>query len=252
MKRHDKIITAPWAKQFGTLAYSLLHHGLPRRSTTVYKGRNRVEKINDCGREVCIKSFKIPHLVNRIVYGNFRASKAQRSFEHAIMLRNLGFNTPEPLAYAEEGKLLFGHSYYVCQYLPDFKDIRVLDHLDDNELAIMADDLGKLMARLHDHGIWMKDFSQGNILYRRTPKDRFDFYLVDINRMKFGEKSHKRLMQNFKAVTEYDSFLRMLARAYARHARLDETATEKEAFDVRKKFLKDGKRKQSLKRIIGK
>lgn len=248
--RGETIITAPWAKQFGTLAYSLIKNGMPRRTTLIYKGRNRVERLNDSGRDVCIKAFKIPHIINRIIYGNFRTGKARRSFEHAIKLRNLGFNTPEPLAYAEEGGFLFGRSYYVCQYLPDFSEIRDLSMLTDSQLSTMADDLGKLIHRLHDAGILMKDFSQGNILYRITPKGHFDFYLVDINRMEFNVKNHNKLMQNFKAVTESDRFLDMLARSYARHAGRSEKVTVDEARKVRNKFLQAAERKRIIKKIF--
>lgn len=248
--RGDVIKTASWAPQFGVLAHGLLTRGLPWRSTIIYNGRNHVARVHDSGREVCIKAFKVPHIINRFVYGNLRTGKARRSFEHAIRLRNLGFNTPEPLAYAEEGGLLFGRSYYVCQYLPDFSDIRDLSKLDEHSLATMADELGALMARLHDSGIWMKDFSQGNILYRRTPKGGFDFYLIDINRMEFGVTDHRHLMQNFKAVTESPRFLDMLARAYARHARLPEGVTVLEARRVRARFLASAARKKVIKRIL--
>lgn len=243
--------TAPWAPQFGTLAHSLAHNGLPRRATVIYRGRNTVVKAYDSGREICIKEFKVPHIVNRVIYGRFRDGKAQRSFEHAILLRNLGFNTPEPMAYAEQGGMFFGKSYYVCQYLPEFSDIRDLSGLGTEDRRIMADDLGLLMARLHEAGIWMKDFSQGNILYRRTPKGHFDFYLVDINRMEFNVTDHRKLMSNFKAVTEDDQLLDSLARAYARHRRLSKEITVKEARAVRRRFLVSAARKQRLKRLLG-
>lgn len=244
--------TASWAPQFGTLAYSLINHGLPRRCTTIYNGRNRVVRFYDSGRDICVKDFKIPHIFNRIIYGNFRASKARRSFEHAIILRNHGFNTPEPLAYSEQGGLLFGHSYYISQYLPDFSDIRDLSKFSSKDLAIMADDLARLMARLREAGIWMKDFSQGNILWQRTAKGNFDFYLVDINRMDFNVTDHKKFMQNFKAVTESPRFLDSLARAYARHTHLNESQTVMEARAVRDKFLKGATRKKKFKNLIKK
>ena len=44
----------------------------------LYKGRNELRLMRYQGVELVVKSFQIPNLVNRIAYGLFRSSKAQR------------------------------------------------------------------------------------------------------------------------------------------------------------------------------
>lgn len=242
---------APWGKSIAKLVDELAAGGIPSDATTVYEGRNRVARIIRDNRAISIKAFKVPNLINRLAYTTLRKSKAVRSYQHALMLRNLGFNTPEPLAWVEERRgLLLGHSYYVCQHLDGFRDLRVLDRLVKR--GVLADDLGALMARLHEHGVWMKDFSQGNLLYRTTPKGRYEFFLIDINRMEFDVSDRHKLMTNFRAITEDASFRRILIRAYARHAHLPEAKVTAEANAALAAFERKWRRKRRIKQILNK
>lgn len=246
------IYVSPWAPDVEPLARELTDTGLPADSTMIYNGRrNKVVKLTRNNRDINIKAFRVPNIVNRIVYGTFRPSKARRSYEHALRLRNLGFNTPEPLGFVEQTNgQLFGRSYYICQQLEGFRDMRSLEGHDNDSLARLADCLGLLMARLHDAGIWMKDFSQGNLLYRPVAKGRFEFFMIDINRMEFDVTDRKKLMKNFDAITDDDHFLFMLARAYARHADLPENEVMEMAMATRVKFLIRKDRKKRMKRVF--
>ncbi len=229
---------APWAQDVAPLVDELLLHGIPADATDIYEGRNRVVRLCRGSREINVKEFRVPNIVNRLAYTTVRSSKAARAYEFALRLRNLGFNTPEPLAYAElrSGPLL-GLSYFVSQQLDGFRDMRVIDDTDDR--AMLADGLGALMARMHDAGVWMKDFSQGNILRRRTgAKGHYEFFLVDINRMEFDVNSRARLMDNFGRITDDPAFLRIIARAYARHAGHPAAEVEAEAISVYRKYHK--------------
>lgn len=245
-------VIAPWAPDIEVLTDTLCNGQLPYDSTSIYNGpRNEVVKVWRDGRDINIKAFGIPNIVNRVVYGRWRKSKACRSYEHALRLRNLGFNTPEPMAYVElKNGLLFGRSYYVSQQLEDFRDMWNLDDLNADDMAALADALGAFMARLHDAGVWMKDFSRGNVLFRRLPKGQFEFFLIDINRMEFDVTDRAKLMLNFRTITYDDRFLGKLARAYARHAHLDPDATEREARAVHAEFDQKHRRKNKIKHIL--
>lgn len=246
------ICVAPWGEAARPLAESLAAEGLPSDATMIYDGRrNKVVKLRREGRLLNVKAFRVPNIFNRIAYGWLRKSKARRSYEHAIRLRNLGFNTPEPLAYVEEPGVLFGRSYYVCQQLEGFGDMRHIETVDTDVQARLADDLGALMARLHDAGVWMKDFSQGNLLHRPVAKGHHEFFLIDINRMAFDVTDRRKLMLNFRTITDDGRFLRMLARAYARHAGLPVEPTLSEALAVRAHWLKKRKWKQLIKKLRG-
>ena len=60
--------------------------------------------------------------------------------------------------------------------------------LRGNENCYLA--LGQYPARLHQHQVFHRDYSPGNILYRKIG-EAYDFSLVDINRMEFGVVSLK-------------------------------------------------------------
>jgi hypothetical protein len=63
--------------------------------------RNKIKLFELEGNTINIKSFKIPNLINKIVYKYFRKSKARRSFEFATILLENKIGTPQPIAYYE-------------------------------------------------------------------------------------------------------------------------------------------------------
>ena len=190
---------------------------LPADAVDVYQGRNHVVKCfsKELGREINIKCFHIPHIINQIVYGTFRDSKARRAYFHAERLRRVGFHTPEPLGFVEvmHGPL-FGRSYFVSEQVQGYNDVRQIH--GKGICHNVLDAVAQVMAELHRKEVWMKDFSQGNVLYRREPDGSFDIQLVDINRMRFDENRRKFLMLNFSTITDYLDDLEYLANAYAK------------------------------------
>ena len=60
----------------------------------IYKGRNELKEFDVEGKKLIVKSYQLPHLLNRIIYNFFRASKAKRSYSYALMLRKLGIGSP--------------------------------------------------------------------------------------------------------------------------------------------------------------
>lgn len=211
--------------------------GVPAAAVDIYRGRNRVVRLDTPTGPVNIKAFRIPNALNRVVYGNLRRSKARRSYENARRLLALGFPTPAPIAWIElTSRRLMGRSYYLSVQEEDVQDIR---RIGSSPLrARLTDGIGALMAALHSARVWMKDFSGGNILWRVSPSGEIEYFLVDINRMAFGVTSRRRLMKNFRAVSEDPEVLDEIARAYARHSGLDEAATVTEARKVRADFLR--------------
>ena len=69
------------------------------RGTVIYKGRNELREFDIAGQKVVVKSFQIPHLLNRIIYNFFRESKARRSFRYAAMLRQFNIGSPAPIGF---------------------------------------------------------------------------------------------------------------------------------------------------------
>ena len=69
--------------------------------------RNKIKLFSFGETKLNVKSFKVPMLINRIIYGTFRKSKARRSFEFAKRLITLGIKSPEPIAYYENSNYGF-------------------------------------------------------------------------------------------------------------------------------------------------
>ncbi|MDE7136738.1 MAG: lipopolysaccharide kinase InaA family protein, partial [Muribaculaceae bacterium] len=171
---------------------------VPSDAVVIYKGRNCVYKINRGGQWLCVKAFRSPGMINSLIYTRFRDSKAKRSFDFARRLLSMGIGTPAPIGYAEvksSGRLR--GSYYVSQLL-DADNLRQWE--DKPDADGLVDAFAAEMVKIHRCGVLHKDFSPGNVLYTKDLDGRYRFYLIDLNRMEFGVRSHSRLMRNFRAI----------------------------------------------------
>lgn len=66
---------------------------------TIYKARNEIKVFEVDGVELNVKRYRIPLLINRVIYRFFRQPKAVRAYEYALRLVAKGFETPAPIAY---------------------------------------------------------------------------------------------------------------------------------------------------------
>lgn len=179
--------------------------------------RNFIKNITVEGVEYNIKSFKIPNLVNKIVYRFFRKSKARRSFEYGNKLLKLGINTPKPIAYIECNTwFTFLNSYYVSeQYDNDFTYRELIYNLDDPNSEEILRAFTRFTFKLHENGINFLDHSPGNTLIKKVG-DNYEFYLVDLNRMKFHTMSFEERMKNFAKLSPKDVMLDIMSDEYAK------------------------------------
>lgn len=219
-----------------TLAREIVANGIPADADPVYRNRrNRIYKIDFKNRSYNIKAFKIPGLINSIVYTTFRRSKARRSYENARRLSELGLDTPKPYAYIEvRNGLRLHESYYICEHIIA-DDMREWEHKPDSGHLVMA--LAKEMARLHKAGVLHKDFSPGNILYTGNSEKGYRFYYVDLNRMRFGVKSKKAFMGNFRSINLDEKETARLGRHYGEASGLDPEKTAGEAVRQLRRYL---------------
>lgn len=186
-----------------------------------YKGgegnRNIIKVINVNETDLNIKAFKIPNIINKIVYRFFRKSKAQRSFEYADKLIELGIGTPKPIAYYEyTTPFLFKQSFYVSEQLDyDFtyreltKDFSIPDY--DNILRAFT----RFTYQLHQKNIHFLDHSPGNTLIKKKGA-AYEFYLVDLNRMHFRPLDFKTRIKNFSKLTIHKSMVEVMSDEYAK------------------------------------
>ncbi|MFV7791629.1 hypothetical protein ACNO6Z_12365, partial [Aliarcobacter lanthieri] len=75
--------------------------------------------------QTVVKAFKIPNIINQVVYAYFRDSKAKKSYENAVKLINLNINTPTPIGYIEfYQNFLFKESFFISEKLDYLFTIR--------------------------------------------------------------------------------------------------------------------------------
>ena len=77
-----KFCVNPVYKEFAT-AIMRLPETFGTTGECIYKGRNELKLQNFGENEVIVKSYKQPHLINRLVYAYFRKSKAERAYDYA-------------------------------------------------------------------------------------------------------------------------------------------------------------------------
>lgn len=192
---------------------------LPQRfgeqGTVIYDKRNVIKVISEKSLNVNIKAFAVPNIINRFVYGNFRLSKARRSYEYATVLIEKGVNTPEPIAYIEcKTGLLFSQSFYLCIHEEFDGMMRELQRGRVEEHKNFLVQFARFTADMHEKGVLHEDYSPGNILYKISDTG-YDFYLVDLNRMSFGDVSLEQGCRSLRRLWGSDDMIRFIASEYA-------------------------------------
>lgn len=182
----------------------------------IYRGRNELREFSAGGKDFVVKSFRLPNCINRVVYGFFRSSKAQRSYEYAKLLLENGIGTPVPVGYyTERNGFLFGKSYYVseksaCPY--------TYAQLQDLPFAVqerVLKAIARTTARLHDRGFLHKDYSRGNILFSISDEE-VKVEIIDLNRIRFCKIGQETGCKNFERLPGTKAMFKVLADEYAK------------------------------------
>lgn len=203
--------------------------------TTIQSHRNTIKKVKFDNRLFAIKSFKIPHFLQRIVYANLRKSKAQRSFENSLKLINAGVHSPKPIGYLIKKKnLQVFQSFYVCEFHKyDFNFVSVFQDFNTN-LKLIEDFL-KTVILMHNNNIYHHDLTPGNILVNTSSSNKFS--IIDNNRMSFKNLNLKMRMESISKLTVDDLQRKEIARMYSELAGYN--------FEQCYHFIEQGSRKRA-------
>ncbi|NDV79071.1 lipopolysaccharide kinase InaA family protein [Dysgonomonas sp. 511] len=193
-----------------------------------YQGRNTIKVFDINGLSVNVKSFKKPLLINRFAYKYIRKSKAERSYLNAIEVLRRGVLTPQPIAYIEKSKNgLIADSYYISVHEPvngTMKEIYKQQDEESNKKLLQAFTL--FTAELHKKGIFHKDYSPGNILFKIT-ETGYEFYLVDLNRMSFKKINILDSCRSFSRLRADEDTLNYIGEEYSKVRKYDEKSCQK-------------------------
>lgn len=183
--------------------------------------RNKIKLFALEGSTVNVKSFKIPNLINKLVYKYYRKSKARRSFEFATILLEKGIGTPQPIAYFENYDFIgLKDSYYISQHLDcdlTFRELVEIPNYPDQPSILKQ--FTHFCFQLHEKGVEFLDHSPGNTLIKKNADGNYDFFLVDLNRMNFKtEMSLDARMKNLSRLTPIKEMVQEISTEYAKLA----------------------------------
>jgi hypothetical protein len=216
---------------------------------SIHKARNELKIINIDGKKYVVKSFKVPHFINRLAYTYFREGKAKKSYLNAVKLEKLDINTPTPIGVIEffENSLV-SQSYFISLYEPyDFTIREVFRHQVDDIENILKE-FAKFTYALHSKGVWHVDYSSGNILITKV-NEKYKFSLVDINRMEFKNISPKEGLTNFNKFWADKDDLDIIIKEYAKLANIDFNQAQKITYASVAKVEQKKQFKNALKQI---
>lgn len=183
-------------------------------TNSIHKARNEIKIVDFNGEELVIKSFKIPNIINKIVYTFFRESKAKKSYDNSVKIIDF---VPKPIGYIEFKKFgLINDSYFVSE---NFKyDFTIREPLLDEKFAdkeAIFKSFAKFSYELHENNIFHLDYSPGNILIKQE-NGNYIFKIVDINRMGFRTLNLDDRLKNFSKLWAKDEDLKTIVNEYAK------------------------------------
>lgn len=223
----------------------------------IFQERNTLRKIpHPVLGNLAVKSFKKPHLLNQLVYANFRKSKAHRSYFHAEILTSKGINTPEPIGFFEEiHNFKIKRSFYFSKYSEyDFTFRELIEKrnsFDDWELILK--EFVSFVFSIHENHILFKDLSPGNVLIKNDQeKNVYLFSLIDLNRMSFQSLSLDQRLQNFIRLSITDEMIPIIAKEYAKYSHENVNFIREQLLKKNNKFIEKKERKKKIKKLLGK
>lgn len=216
--------------------------------------RNKIKLFELGEKTVNIKSFKIPNLINKIVYAYFRKSKARRSYDFANLLIEKGIGTPAPIAYFENSNWLgLKDSYYLSEHLVTeltYRELIKNSNYPDYDTILRQ--FTKFTFDLHQKGIEFLDHSPGNTLIKKIGDDKYDFFLVDLNRMNFHHQmTFEQRINNFSRLTPQEKMVRIMSNEYSKfYTEQSEAEIFKKMWMATSQFQEKFARKKRLKKKL--
>lgn len=193
----------------------------------IHRDRNVVRTLQVDGLTLCVKRYSKNSLSNRVAIKlRMRSSRARKAYIRPLLLRERGFESPEPVAFVRYNTgIINSVSYFIClksKYDNSMADIMNLpEELRDE----VTKEFARYAAHLHKNGFLHRDFSPDNILFGRVDDkmgSRIRFSLIDTNSMRCGRSvSVKKGCSNFARLLGDETFFRCLADSYAEARQAD-------------------------------
>ncbi len=169
---------------------------LSRSAIILRNSRNRVWSVpapGDRTRRLVVKQFKPRSLWRRLIQPR-QSDRAQRSWNGAQELLRRGIPTPQPIAFIHTAKRPdLDNSFYVCRAFENGWSVREAftafslgaTRFQGKSSAELFAVIAQFLCNLHSRGVFFRDLSAGNLLFRCAPEAEFEFALIDTTRARF-------------------------------------------------------------------
>ncbi|MDR2036924.1 MAG: tyrosine protein kinase [Bacteroidales bacterium] len=182
----------------------------------LYKNdRNTVKKVTVNGTTLVVKRYKRPTLANCFIYTFFKMNKAKRSYVYGFRLKEMGFNTAEPVAYIEISRNGFFHTgYFVSAFLP-YPLLKEVENYQGALKSEVLSDFAEFTIRQHEAGILNNDYNLTNVFFHKE-EERWEFALIDTNRIVFRRKlSRGGIIRQMQSISASINTITEIAEHYA-------------------------------------
>ena len=201
-----------------------------REGHEIHRDRNVIRTLQVEGLTLCVKRYSRVSLPARVATKlRVRTSRARKAYVSPLLLKERGFESPEPVAFVRYNRgLIDSVSYFVCLHSAYRYSMADIMTLDEERRREVTEAFAKYAANLHTDGFLHRDFSADNILFDFIDdalSSRIHFSLIDTNSMRCGRSvGLKKGCANFARLAGDEHFFRHLAECYAkaRNADVDE------------------------------
>lgn len=214
--------------------------------------RNLVVMTHYDGHYYVVKQFRRATFANRLIYSYVRSNKAKRSAEYAGRLSDYGFKTARPVAYIVEKKSsVYQTCWLVSEYLPYPTLGEFVSMLEDNASAktSLYESFADFAYALFQSEVNFQDFNIGNFLVDKT-ENGYDFYMVDINRIKWSRCSTKKQIMAFEKLDLPPEDVAAIVSFYAKRVRKNEELLLSMTFFYKLVFHSRRRLKKKMKRLL--
>lgn len=194
-----------------------------REGRELHCGRNVLRTLKVDGLTLVVKRYGRMPLTNRLATRIFfRSNKAKKAFVSPFLLKERGFDSPEPIGFVTVRENWLNSTYYFVCLLSNCRySMTDIPNLEPEFREEVTQAFARYVSKLHKNGFLHHDFSAGNILFDRVG-DRIQFALIDTNSMKSGVAvSLEKGCQNLARLVGPPEFFDRLGTLYAEHRGAD-------------------------------
>ena len=137
-------------------------------------------------------------------------------------------------------------------FLKDYFSKEKVEAVLIGERNVILEQFTAFTYKMHEGKVNFLDHSPGNTLVVKKDSGKYDFYLIDLNRMKFEDLSIEARMDNFKKMWLSKTMVKVIAKAYAKLSNQSEEKLHAILLEKTTQFKRKITKKKYLKRKIGK